>query len=77
MKIRMNPRDGRFAKRPKRYLSNLKLAGFAGCGMKISCHLHGGTLTQGPKIVIFSGSCSIFIFDSLVPGVNCTFSVTN
>ncbi len=52
MKIRMNPRDGGFAKRPKLYISNFKPSGFAECGMKISFHLRGGTLTQGPIIVV-------------------------
>ncbi|KAL9969571.1 hypothetical protein ACROYT_G021800 [Oculina patagonica] len=68
-KIKMNPRDGGFSKRPKLYISSLKLAGFAGSGVKISFNLHGGISTQRPKSVIFNGSCSTFKFDSFGPGV--------
>ncbi len=49
MKIRMNPRDGGFAKRPKLYISSLKLASFAGSGIKIRVNLRDSMLTQGPK----------------------------
>ncbi|KAL9969568.1 hypothetical protein ACROYT_G021797 [Oculina patagonica] len=68
-KIKMNPRDGGFSKRPKLYISSLKLAGFAGSEVKISFNLHGGISTQRPKIVIFNASCSPFQFDSFGPGM--------
>ncbi len=60
MKIRMNPRDGIFPKRPKVYISSLNLGGLKGSGVKTSINLRGGISTQRPKIVIFSGSYSIF-----------------
>ncbi len=41
----------------------MKLASFAGSGVKIRFHLRSGILTQGPKIVIFSGSCKSILFD--------------
>ncbi|KAL9969572.1 hypothetical protein ACROYT_G021801 [Oculina patagonica] len=69
VKIRMNPRDGRFSKSPKLYISSLKLAGFAVSGVEISFKLRGGISTQGPKIVIFSGSCITFLFDCSGHGV--------
>ncbi len=54
-------------KRHKLFISSLKLAGFAGSGLKIS-------FNQGPKIVIFSGSYSTFLFDSILPGVKIRMS---
>ncbi len=69
MKIRINPRDGIFPKRTKLYILSLKLAVSDGSVVKISFNLHGGILTQGPEIVIFSGSCSTFLFDSFGPGL--------
>ncbi len=64
VKIRTNPRDGGFPKRLKLYISSLKVAGFSGSGEKIRFHLRGGMSTQGPKIVIYSGTYSTFLFDS-------------
>ncbi len=51
------------------YISSLKLAGFAGAGVKIGFNLCNGISTEGPKIVIFSGSCSTFFSDPFGPGV--------
>ncbi len=65
----MNPRDGGFSKRPKLYISSLKLAGFAGSGVEIRFNLSGGILTQGPKIVISRGSLVTFLFDPFGPEV--------
>ncbi len=67
--IRINPRDDIFPKRPKLYISSLKLACFTGSGMKISLNLRGCISTQGPKIAIFSGTCVTFSFDSTESGV--------
>ncbi len=53
----------------KLYISSVKLAGFAGSGVKMSFNLRGGTSAQGPIIIIFSGSCSTLLFDSFGPGV--------
>ncbi len=68
MKIRFNPRDFGFPKERKRYISNIKLTSLAGSGVKISYNLRGGILTQGPKIVIFSGSWSTFLSNPFRPG---------
>ncbi len=69
MKIRMNPRDGGYPKRLKLYILSLKLTGFAGSGVKIRFNLPGGISTQRPNIVIFSSSCSTFLFYSFGPGM--------
>ncbi len=60
----MNPRDGGFQKRPKGYISSLKLSSFARSGVEIRFNLRGGISMEGLKIVIFSVSCSAFLFDS-------------
>ncbi len=65
----MNPRDGGFPKRSKVYISSLKLACFAGSGVKISFILRGRISTQEPKIVTFSCSNRAYLFDSFGPGV--------
>ncbi|KAL9986767.1 hypothetical protein ACROYT_G000960 [Oculina patagonica] len=70
MNIRMNPRDGKFPKRPKMYFSSLKRAGFAGCEVKLSSYLRDGISTAGLIIVIISGSSSKFLFDSFGPEMN-------
>ncbi len=54
MKKGVNVRACSFPKRPKLYISSLKLASFAGSGVKIRFNQRRGTLTQGPKIVISS-----------------------
>ncbi len=69
VKHRINPREGIFPRRNKLYILSLKLAGFAGSGVKIGYGQRYGILTHGAKIVIFSGSCSTFLFNSLKPGV--------
>ncbi len=69
MNIRINPCDSGFPKVPTPYISRLKLASFAGSGVVIRSNLRGSILTLGPKIVIFSGSCSTFLFDSFGPGM--------
>ncbi len=46
MNIRTHLRDGGILKRPKQYISGLKLAGFARSGVKISFYLRGEILTQ-------------------------------
>ncbi len=73
MKIRINPLNGGFSKRPPLYISILKLAGLSGSGVKIMLNLRGCILTTGYKIVIFSGVCITFFFafffDSFKPGV--------
>ncbi len=61
----MNPCDGGFSKRPKVYIYSLKRASLSRSGLEIRSNLRGGISTQGPKIVIFSVSCSAFLFDSL------------
>ncbi len=69
MNIGVNPRDGIFPKRPKVYISSLKLAGRTGSVVKTSISLRGGISTQRPKIAIFCGSCKYFLFDSFEPGM--------
>ncbi len=65
----MNPRYGGFTKKPKLYISRHKLAGVCATEVKIRFNLRRGISRQGPKIVIFSRSCSTFLFDSIGPGV--------
>ncbi len=45
----MNPRDAISIKRPKVQMSTLKLAAFAGSGMKKSFNLRVGIQHKGPK----------------------------
>ncbi|KAL9960230.1 hypothetical protein ACROYT_G033660 [Oculina patagonica] len=73
-KLRMNPGDGRFPKRTKLYISSLKLAGFAGSGEEISFNVRGDIFTQGPEIVMFSGSCSTFPHESFGPEEKITMN---
>ncbi len=69
VKVRTNPRDDGFPTRLKLHISSVKLVSFAGSGVKTSLKLRYSISTQGPKIVIFSGSCSTFLFDSFRPGM--------
>ncbi len=41
-----------------------KIFGFARSGVKIGSNLRSFIPAQGPKIVVFSGSCSTFLFYS-------------
>ncbi len=50
-----------FPKRLKLYISSLKLEEF---------NLRGGISKQGSKPIIFSASCSTFLFDSFGTGLN-------
>ncbi len=49
MKIRMNPHDGGFPKRPKMFILSFKLSGFGGSGVKIGVNLRGGFHHKGEK----------------------------
>ncbi len=63
VKIRLNPRDGGFSKRPNYRFQDSNWPILLDKEGKIGFNLRGGIFTQGPEIVIFSGSCSTsFLF---------------
>ncbi len=69
-KIRLNPCNGIFSKRPKLYVSCFSLTGFDESAEKITLNIRSGILIQKSKIFIFSTSCDNSLFGSFGPEVN-------